>query len=61
MAIGKRNPPWWSVLPMFGFTCVCPVLNEPLDVHFGINLLIDAMNEKEEIELLKKRKKLKIS
>jgi hypothetical protein len=51
MAVGKRNPPSRSVLLILELKCICPVLNEPLDVHFEINLLIDGMNEQEENEL----------
>jgi hypothetical protein len=47
MAIEKRNPPARSVLLILELKCVSPVWNEPLPVHFGINLLTDGLNEQE--------------
>jgi len=39
-----------SVLLILELKCVSPVWNEPLHVHFVINLLIDGMNEQEKIK-----------
>gem|GEM_PF-5676370 len=50
MAIGKRYMPSRSVLLILELKCVSPVWNEPLHVHFVINLLIDGMNEQEKIK-----------
>jgi hypothetical protein len=54
-SVGKRYTPSRSVLLILESKCVCPLLNEPLDVHFEINLLIDGMNEQGKIACVRKR------